>query len=205
MTGSSILPATIHNNKIYFLFGKENELEDSSKGYSDFGGGVEDGETIMNTALREGSEELSGFLGDANTIQKHIQKTGGVFKLHLRNDYHVHIMFLKYDKNLPIYYNQNHLFLWKRMNQQYLNKSKLFEKIEIDWFSYDDLQKRRHEFRHFYKDVLDLLVENKSTIYTFLHRTSTRMSRNYKVQRSTKRIVKRNRIYKTKTKTRRRT
>ena len=39
--GAGILPTTIHNNKLYFLFGKENPLEDSSKGWSDFGGGIE--------------------------------------------------------------------------------------------------------------------------------------------------------------------
>ena len=193
MTGSSILPATIHKNKIYFLFGKENEMEDSSKGFSDFGGGVEDGETVMNAALREGSEELSGFLGDASAIQNHIQKTGGVLKLHFNHDYHVHIMFLKYDENLPMYYNNNHLFLWERMNKQYLNKSKLFEKIEIDWFSYDDLKKRRHEFRHFYKDVLDLLTFNKTKIYHFLKK-----SKSNRINRINK-SIKRNSRYKTKT------
>ena len=46
MTGSSILPVSIHNEKIYFLFGKETELEQSAKGFSDFGGGIEKGEGI---------------------------------------------------------------------------------------------------------------------------------------------------------------
>ena len=36
MTGSSILPVTIHNGNLYFLFGKENEKEQSAKGFSDF-------------------------------------------------------------------------------------------------------------------------------------------------------------------------
>jgi hypothetical protein len=44
MTGSSLLPATIYKNKVYFLFGKENELEESAKGFSDFGGGQEKGD-----------------------------------------------------------------------------------------------------------------------------------------------------------------
>jgi len=69
MTGSSILPVTIKNKKLYFLFGKEHTT-DRSPGFSDFGGGVEKGEDIFETAMREGGEELTGFLGDATEIKK---------------------------------------------------------------------------------------------------------------------------------------
>ena len=70
MVAASILPVTIHKNKLYFLFGKENELEDSAKGWSDFGGRVEKNESIFKGALREGSEELTGFLGDPSELKK---------------------------------------------------------------------------------------------------------------------------------------
>ena len=39
--GAGILPTTIHNDKLYFLFGKENQYEDSAEGFSDFGGGTD--------------------------------------------------------------------------------------------------------------------------------------------------------------------
>jgi 8-oxo-dGTP pyrophosphatase MutT (NUDIX family) len=174
MTGSSILPATVYKNKVYFLFGKENPMEDSAKGFSDFGGGVEKGESIYSTALREGGEELSGFLGDGKQIQKHIKKHGGVHKLVLNDSYHVHIMYLPYDGNLPKYYNQNHRFLWDRMNRKWLNKTKLFEKIEIDWFSYADLKKRRKEFRGFYQEFLDVLTEDEVNVKRFLKKAAKR-------------------------------
>ena len=74
MVAGSILPVTIHNNKLYFLFGKENPMEDSAKGWSDFGGGVDKGESPFTTALREGGEELTGFLGDHKQIKKLIQR-----------------------------------------------------------------------------------------------------------------------------------
>mgnify|MGYP005661278921 FL=1 len=63
MVAGSILPMAIHNNKLYFLFGKENPLEKSAKGWSDFGGRLENSETPFSAAIREGSEELTGFLG----------------------------------------------------------------------------------------------------------------------------------------------
>ena len=123
--GAGILPTTIHNNKLHFLFGKENKFADTP-GWSDFGGGTDHNETFMKTALREATEELTGFLGDGVDIKNHIKKNGGIFKIE-HDNYHVHVFTMNYDENLPKYYNQNHAFLWKRMDKQLLNKTKLFE------------------------------------------------------------------------------
>jgi 8-oxo-dGTP pyrophosphatase MutT (NUDIX family) len=156
MVAGSILPFTIHNGKVYFLFGKENALADTP-GFSDFGGGVEGNEDPYQTALREGGEELTGFLGDSQTLEKHIKKNGGCYKM-LHNTYNIHIIYIDYDENLPKYYNQNHDFLWKRMNKQYLNNTKLFEKIEIRWFSISDMKKHKKEFRNFYQEIVPKIV-----------------------------------------------
>jgi hypothetical protein len=155
MVAGSILPVAFHNNQLYFLFGKENPLEDSHKGWSDFGGGVENGETPYTTAIREGGEELTGFLGDDI---KGFLKKGGIYKV-VHNDYHVHIFLMKYDENLPVYYNNNHSFLWKRMDRQVLNKTKLFEKIEIGWFSEESMRTQRNEFREFYREIVDKIMD----------------------------------------------
>jgi 8-oxo-dGTP pyrophosphatase MutT (NUDIX family) len=171
MVAASILPVTIHNGELYFLFGKENPMEDSSKGFSDFGGRVDPGETIFKTALREGSEELTAFLGDPKELAKLIKKNGGTYKIS-HNDYHVHIFFLKYDENLPIYYNQNHRFLWNRMDKNLLNDTKLFEKIEIDWFSIADLSSRKKEFRNFYQEITEKFIENEENIRKFIEKNA---------------------------------
>jgi 8-oxo-dGTP pyrophosphatase MutT (NUDIX family) len=176
MVAGSILPVTIHNNKLYFLFGKENSMEDSAKGWSDFGGGVDKGETPYSTALREGGEELTGFLGDKKHIQKLIKKGGGIYKI-THNDYHVHIFLMEYDEKLPIYYNQNHKFLWERMDKKILNDSKLFEKIEIGWFSTDDMRKRKSEFRKFYQEIVDLFLNDMDNIRKFLEKKTNRKTR----------------------------
>jgi hypothetical protein len=49
--GAGILPVSIVNNKLHFLFGKESVYDDSP-GYSDFGGGTDPGETPIQTAIR---------------------------------------------------------------------------------------------------------------------------------------------------------
>ena len=174
MVAASILPVTIHNGQLYFLFGKENPMEDSAKGFSDFGGRVDPGETLMKTALREGSEELTGFLGNPAQLAKLIKKNGGTYKI-THNDYHIHIFFLEYDENLPRYYNQNHLFLWNMMDKNVLNDTKLFEKIEIDWFSFTDLTRRKKEFRNFYQEMVEKFIADKENIRKFIEkRTNTR-------------------------------
>jgi len=193
MTGSSLLPVTIYKNKLYFLFGKENEKEDSTKGFSDFGGGQEKGETLLETALREGAEEMTGFLGDAKQLKKYILSHGGVYHLPTNIDYHIHLFFIPYDEKLPFYYNQNHCFLWNHMDKNLLNKTKLFEKIEIQWFTLDDMKKRKNEFRSFYQTLVDLLISKQSQIKTFLSIRKTqnkkKKRKNIKQKQKTKRKI----------------
>lgn len=190
MVAGSILPVAIHKNKLYFLFGKENPLESSSKGWSDFGGGVDKGETPYETAMREGGEELTGFLGDALRVRKLVRKYGNTYKL-VHNDYHVHLFLMDYDANLPIYYNNNHEFLWKRMDPHVLNKTKLFEKIEIEWFSVDETRHRRNEFREFYREIVDKLIAEHRKIHNFMkqrRRSQRHTQRTHPIRRRTMRV-----------------
>ena len=160
MVAGSILPITFNeNNELCFLFGKENPMEDSAKGFSDFGGRLDKNETPYDAALREGSEELTGFLGNKKKLRKLIKKNGGYYNL-INESYHVHIFYMEYDKNLPKYYNDNHMFLWNAMDKNVLNDSKLFEKIEIDWFTEKQMKSRRSEFRNFYKIIVDMLLND---------------------------------------------
>jgi len=173
MVGSSVLPACFHKGKLYFLFGKENSLADTP-GWSDFGGGVEKGESIYSTAMREGGEELTGFLGNIEQLIK--KNGGGVYKMQYssgsdsssKSSYHVHLFYLDHSDELVNLYNNNHKFLWKRMNQRYLTNTKLFEKIEIRWFSMEEMKQRKNEFRNFYKNVIDMIIEQEANIKRFL-------------------------------------
>jgi hypothetical protein len=178
MPGSSILPVAIHNNKLYFLFGKENSLEDSAPGFSDFGGGIETGETPFETAIREGSEELTGFLGTPSQIKKHIKQTGGTYAFTHTNyknstlNYTVHVVNYPYEPLLINYYNNNHHFLWDRMNRKFLKSTKLFEKIEIEWFCEDELRSRMSEYRPFYREVVETLLQKIQQIRKFVIKRS---------------------------------
>ena len=171
MVAASILPVAICNNELHFLFGKENEMEDSAKGFSDFGGRVESGESIYDTALREGAEELCGFLGNPKQLSQLIKKNGGTYKLTYGSEskaYHVHIFFIEYDEKLPEYFINNHKFLWERMDKNLLNDSKFFEKQEIKWFCMNDMKKKKSEFRSFYREIIDMFLKDIEKIKQFI-------------------------------------
>jgi len=181
MPGSSILPVALHKNKLYFLFGKENPMEDSAHGFSDFGGGIDQGEKPFETAIREGSEELTGFLGTPKQIHQHIKKSGGTFAFTHTNakdsnlNYTVHVMCYKYDPDLPLYYNNNHQFLWDRMNKKMLNDTKLFEKIEIRWFCEDELKREMPKYRPFYREVVATMIQKMPEIRKFVKKCTGKM------------------------------
>ena len=117
--------------------------------------------------MREGGEELTGFLGGGAELRALIKKHGGVHKKTVKT-YNMHIFHYPYDPLLPVYYNNNHKFLWNKMDKKMLNDTKLFEKIEVAWFSIEDMKKRRREFRNFYQEIVDELVKDQSNICRFL-------------------------------------
>jgi 8-oxo-dGTP pyrophosphatase MutT (NUDIX family) len=185
MVASSILPVALYKGKLYFLFGKENEMEDSAPGFSDFGGSVENDESIMETALREGSEELCGFLGEPDNIRAMLK--GGVFPL-LHETYHIHIFSMAFDHNLPCYFTNHHRFLWQRMDKQILNKSKFFEKQEIRWFSIEDMRKNKNQFRGFYQNIVDLILSKTKEITGFVKKIGNKNKRICSQSRTTRKM-----------------
>jgi hypothetical protein len=113
---------------------------------------------------------MTGFLGDHLQLQKYISSYG-VHHLESPIDYHIHILFSPYDEKLPSYYNQNHRFLCEHMDKHVLQKTKLFEKIEIQWFSMDDMKKYRNVFRPFYQTIVDFLIFKQSEVKPFLRKS----------------------------------
>ena len=173
--GGSILPVTIHNNKIYFLFGKERDI-DENPGWSDFGGGTDKGETFIQTAVREGGEELTGFLGTDSDLKKMLQKYGTYnidYKSQGYSTYRCHIFPMDYDPMLPHYYNNNQVFLQKHLDAKIIKNTKIFEKTQIKWFSFDDIKRHHNEFRSFYKNIVQLIIDNRSAIEKFVRNKYT--------------------------------
>ena len=169
--GAGILPTTIHNGKLFFLFGKENRFEDSAPGFSDFGGGTDDKETYMETAVREAGEEMTGFLGSDKEVKQMLKKHGTYnidYETGGYSNYRMHIFPFAYDESLVHYYNNNARFLQKRLDPEVIKKTKIFEKAEIRWICVDDIVKMRPQFRSYFQNIVDLIVKEKDAIQKFI-------------------------------------
>ena len=164
--GGGALPVAFNkkNKKVYLLFGKENEyLNKDSPGFSDFGGGEKAGESALDTALREGCEELNGFFGCEGEIKRLIKEN---LVTSLNHDRYTTFLFeIEYDENLPYYFNNNYKFLKSHVNKLVRHATNgLFEKSVIKWMTFDDLRNERSSFRSYYRNVVDVILENEDDI-----------------------------------------
>jgi 8-oxo-dGTP pyrophosphatase MutT (NUDIX family) len=198
--GASILPVTIYKGKLYFLFGKER-LTDENPGWSDFGGGTDNKESFLETAIREGGEELTGFLGSDKDVKQLLTKYGTFdidYKSNGHGIYRVHIFPMEYDEHLPYYYNNNQRFLQKRLDPKIINDTKIFEKIEIKWICIDDIMKMKKEFRSFYQNIIELILARKEPLkkwcqnhlFSFTYKRKDRTNRSSVKQKSRKQLKK---------------
>ena len=173
--GAGILPTTIHNGKLYFLFGKESKYEDSAPGFSDFGGGTDNNESFFETAIREAGEEFTGFLGTDNDVRKMLRRCG-TYNIDYKTDghktYRMHIFPFEYNQWLPYYYNNNQRFLQKRLSPIIFKTTKIFEKAEIKWVSVDDLKKMRPKFRSYFQNIVDMMLDQQDSIKSFIQKCS---------------------------------
>jgi len=169
--GAGILPTTIHNGKLYFLFGKEGKYEDSAPGYSDFGGGTDNNESFLETAVREAGEEFTGFLGSDADVRKMLRKHG-TYTIDHKTDghktYRMHIFPFPYNEWLPHYYNNNQRFLQKRLPPKVFKTTKIFEKAEIKWVPVDHLKQMRPQFRSYFQNIIDMMLNQQESIRQFI-------------------------------------
>ncbi|MBM71937.1 MAG: hypothetical protein CL847_04050 [Crocinitomicaceae bacterium] len=149
--GGGILPVALYNGKLLFLFGKEA----GEKKWSDFGGGREGNESKFETAIREGCEELNGFLGCRNHLRK-LVKSNQLAIIDTKG-LHTYIFLMDYDENLCGYFNNNSKFIKQKIPTK-VNKKGLFEKSEIGWFTIEELQHSPNQFRTFYQKVIENIV-----------------------------------------------
>ena len=174
--GGGALPIAFNkkDKKVYLLFGKENEyLNKDSPGFSDFGGGEKPGESALDTALREGCEELNGFFGCEGEIKRLIKEN---LVTSLNHDRYTTFLFkIEYDENLPYYFNNNYKFLKSHVNKLVRHATNgLFEKSVIKWMTFDDLRNERGSFRSYYRNVVDVILENEDDIVRKVKGSGTR-------------------------------
>jgi len=151
--GAGILPIAFYEGKLYFLFGEEC----SERKWFDFGGGKENGESNINTAIRECYEELDGFIGTMTEL-KQLVKERLLLKINFEN-YTTFLIQIDYNSKLPFYFNNHHKFI-KHKLPDLICQNGLFEKRQIKWMTIDDLKKKRYPFRPYYKKIIEQIIYN---------------------------------------------
>ena len=170
--GAGFLPTTICNGQLYFLFGKEN-IYATTPGYADFGGGTDNNESFMETAIREFTEETTGFFGNKTQLKEYVKKKGTFIinyepKSKRYNTYRTYILPIQYNPYIVEFYNNNHSFLKEKLPKQLYRHAKYLEKSELRWFSLNDIKKNNTMFRSYYKDILKLIIQDSSQIKQFV-------------------------------------
>jgi hypothetical protein len=161
---AGILPVAIHKKQLYFLFGRENQYNDTP-GWSDFGGGIEPGETIFETNLREIEEETCGFITRQEIIGS-IRKYGSMTFTMSPNGkkYTTTIVKIPYDEKLPEYFNKSRAIIEKYI-PKITKTSVIFEKDKMKWFTLDEM--KPYLFRRFYQIMIQKLIHNHKDIERF--------------------------------------
>ena len=53
----------------------------------------------------------------------------------------------------------------------YIKTTKIFEKAEIRWVCVDDLKKMRPQFRSYFQNIVDMMLNQKDSINSFIEKS----------------------------------
>ena len=157
--GAGVLPIALYKGTLFLLLGQErhNNL------WCDFGGSTINGEKPYKTAIREGTEELNGFLGNENDFETIV--TCNMILSITFDRYTSYIFKTNYDEKLPLYFtnvnNFAEVYLKDKINIKDnidIKHNGLFEKKQIQWFPLSEFRENnlRDMFRKHYIPILDL-------------------------------------------------
>jgi hypothetical protein len=162
--GAGLLPFTRHNGSIYLFLGRENmEGGHSASGqWSDFGGRRENNETELETALREGNEELSGIFGDYHKLLNLVLKTNIVIQT---KTFCTYLMQVEYDENKVNELKIKYEYALQNTPDLVHSHNGLYEKDRGIWLKLEDVEKFRSQLRRWYHPIMTKIVSyfNNST------------------------------------------
>ena len=163
--GAGVLPVTLYKGTLFLLLGQERK----NNLWADFGGSAYKGEKPFKTAIREGVEELNGFLGDETELEALV--TSNLILSISYDKYTSYIFKTNYDKKLPTYFSNVNKFAEKHLKDEIdIEHNGLFEKKQIQWFPLSKLKEEKSQviFREFYKPLFNSILKNERFIINFL-------------------------------------
>ena len=165
--GAGVLPVTLYKGTLFLLLGQERK----NNLWADFGGSAHKGEKPFKTAIREGVEELNGFLGDENEFEALV--TSNMILSISYDKYTSYIFKTNYDKKLPYYFSNVNKFAEQHLKHEIdIDHNGLFEKKQIQWYPLSKLKEDKSQiaFREFYKPLFNSIIKIERFIINFLQR-----------------------------------
>lgn len=158
--GAGILPITLFKGTLYLLLGQERH----DHLWSDFGGSSNKREPPFKTAIREGAEELNGFLGNEKKLSQLVSKNKLLTIKH--EHYTSYVFHTSYNKDLPTFFSNVNNFAETHLKDKIdANHNGLFEKTNIEWFSINKFKNAKTnaniKIREFYLPIITTLIKNE--------------------------------------------
>lgn len=171
--GAGLLPIALNRGTLLVLLGQERYQEL----WCDFGGRSDRGETDYETALREGKEELNGFLGSGGVLHSAVNDSFIKSFTNSRDKYISYLFKIKYDNKLPFYFNNNNAFIESHLpdlvnEEAYKKHTGLFEKNKIKWFTTREIARDLHKFRPHYIPILKELLAKEAELISTMYESN---------------------------------
>ena len=163
--GAGVLPVALYKGTLFLLLGQERK----NNLWADFGGSAKKDERPLKTAIREGTEELNGFLGDENEFE--VLVTSNMIISISYDKYTSYIFKTNYDKKLPTYFSNVNKFAEQHLQDKIdIEHNGLFEKTQIQWFPLSKFKedKSQIKLREFYKPLFNSIIKNERFIISFI-------------------------------------
>jgi len=175
--GAGLLPVALHKGVLFLLMGQERK----NNLWCDFGGTPNKKEKPFETAIREGGEELNGFLGVNEELENLVNRNMILSICYDR--YTTYIFNSNYDEEMCHYFNNVNNFAEIHFSdaiEGYHNG--LFEKTKIKWMKIDDLKRPEDLtiFRAWYIPVVESIIKNEKFIIKEIKNIQKRESKERK-------------------------
>lgn len=145
--GAGVLPVAFRRGRAYLLFARERIGSKKDSGlWSDFGGKTEQGETRLETAVREAHEESMGLMGNKQDIEELIN-TSTIGKINVGH-YVTYVVEVEYDESIPKLFRKE--FLDAAPSVVEMNNG-LYEKDKVAWVRSDNVNKFAPRFRKWFR------------------------------------------------------
>ena len=80
----------------------------------------------------------------------------------------VFMTLIDYNPYLIEYFNNHQKFIHQHLDKKIIRDSKLFEKTQIKWVTFDDIIKNKKQFRSYYKKIVQMLIDNRPEIERYV-------------------------------------